>query len=281
MVEPSVRAVGFGLVFNASVGLIYRWLGSTNHKDIGTLYLLTGLSFRVVGSGSSRILRYELRGSGLCLMDGHIYNILVTFHRLIMIFFFVMPMLIGGFGNWLIPLLMRCPDMAFPRLNNFSFWLLLPSSTLMLWAGVFLRGPGVGWTLYPPLTAKEGIQMDVLIFSLHLARLSSIFRRINFLVTLWLFRPKGMTWYNSYLFCWAMMATVFMLITTLPVLAAGITMLLFDRHFNTTFFNASGGGDPILFQHLFWFFRHPEVYVLILPRFRMITHVLTWHCGMD
>jgi len=206
---------------------------------------------------------------------------LVTFHRLIMIFFFVMPMLIRGFGNWLIPLLVGCPDMAFPRLNNFSFWLLLPSSTLMMWARVFLRRPRVGWTLYPPLTAKERVQMDVLIFSLHLARLSSIFRRINFLVTLWLFRPKGMTWYNSYLFCWSMMATVFMLVTTLPVLAARITMLLFDRHFNTTFFNASGGRDPILFQHLFWFFRHPEVYVLILPRFGMITHVLTWHCGMD
>merc|ERR1712188_188707 len=206
---------------------------------------------------------------------------LVTLHGLVMIFFFVMPMLIGGFGNWLIPLLVGCPDMAFPRLNNLSFWLLLPASLLMLWASVFMGGPGSRWTIYPPLSWKEDMYMDVMIFSLHLAGLSSIFRGINFLCTLWLMGPKRMIIYNSYLFCWAMMATSFMLVTTLPVLAAAITMLLFDRHFNSAYFNVTGGGDPILFQHLFWFFGHPEVYVLILPGFGMITHVLTWHCGMD
>ena len=258
-----------------------RWIASTNHKDIGTMYLLTGLGFGVLRSGGSGVIRLELASPGQNIVDGLLYNMLVTLHGLVMIFFFVMPMLIRRFGNWLIPLLVGCPDMAFPRLNNLSFWLLLPASLLMLWASVFMRGPGSGWTIYPPLSWKEDMYMDVMIFSLHLARLSSIFRGINFLCTLWLMGPKRMIVYNSYLFCWAMMATSFMLVTTLPVLAAAITMLLFDRHFNSAYFNVTGGGDPILFQHLFWFFGHPEVYVLILPRFGMITHVLTWHCGMD
>merc|ERR1712066_640797 len=214
-------------------------------------------------------------------VDRLLYNMLVTLHGLVMIFFFVMPMLIRGFGNWLIPLLVGCPDMAFPRLNNLSFWLLLPASLLMLWASVFMRGPRSGWTIYPPLSWKEDMYMDVMIFSLHLAGLSSIFRGINFLCTLWLMGPKRMIVYNSYLFCWAMMATSFMLVTTLPVLAAAITMILFDRHFNSAFFNVTRGGDPILFQHLFWFFRHPEVYVLILPRFGMLSHVLAHNSSME
>merc|ERR1712187_793294 len=189
-------------------------------------------------------------------------------------------MLIRRFGNWLIPLLVGCPDMAFPRLNNLSL-LLLPASLLMLWASVFMGGPRSGWTIYPPLSWKEDMYMDVMIFSLHLAGLSSIFRGINFLCTLWLMGPKRMIIYNSYLFCWAMMATSFMLVTTLPVLAAAITMLLFDRHFNSAYFNVTRGGDPILFQHLFWFFGHPEVYVLILPGFGMITHVLAHNSSME
>merc|ERR1712062_147547 len=245
------------------------------------MYLLTGLGFGVLRYGGSGVIRLELASPGQNIVDGLLYNMLVTLHGLVMIFFFVMPMLIRRFGNWLIPLLVGCPDMAFPRLNNLSFWLLLPASLLMLWASVFMRGPGSGWTIYPPLSWKEDMYMDVMIFSLHLARLSSIFRGINFVCTLWLMGPKRMIVYNSYLFCWAMMATSFMLVTTLPVLAAAITMLLFDRHFNSAYFNVTGGRDPILFQHLFWFFGHPEVYVLILPRFGMITHVLTWHCGMD
>merc|ERR1712193_185874 len=210
------------------------WFRSTNHKDIGSLYLLTGLG-----------------------------------HGIIMIFFFVMPMLIGGFGNWLIPFMMRVPDMAWPRLNNFSFWMLLPASMCLAW-GLLQGRVGSGWTIYPPLSALE-TPMDAMIFSLHLAGISSILGAINFLTTILMNGPKGFSMYNLYLYLYCMAVTVFMLLTTLPVLAAGITMILFDRHFNTSFFNVAGGGDPILFQHLFWFFGHPEVYVLILPGFGMLS----------
>merc|ERR1719191_2167956 len=214
---------------------------STNHKDIGTLYLLFRLSFRLVGSALSAILRLELNTQRNSTMDGHGYNVVVTGHGLIMIFFFVMPMLIGGFGNWLIPLLMRTPDMAWPRLNNFSFWLLAPSVMCLL-HGLFQRGIRSGWTM---------------------------------------FVPKGYCIYNLHLYLWCMGVTTFMLLTTLPVLAAAITMVLFDRHFNTCFFNVTRGRDPILFQHLFWFFRHPEVYVLILPGFGMLSQVLAHNAGME
>merc|ERR1719191_1991138 len=252
---------------------------STNHKDIGTLYLLFRLSFRLVGSALSAILRLELNTQRNSTMDGHGYNVVVTGHGLIMIFFFVMPMLIGGFGNWLIPLLMRTPDMAWPRLNNFSFWLLAPSVMCLL-HGLFQRGIRSGWTMYVPLSRMES-PMDAMIFSLHLARLSSIFGAINFITTMGLFGPKGYCIYNLHLYLWCMGVTTFMLLTTLPVLAAAITMVLFDRHFNTSFFNVAGGRDPILFQHLFWFFGHPEVYVLILPGFRMLSQVMVWHAGME
>merc|ERR1719414_1029758 len=252
---------------------------STNHKDIGTLYLLFRLSFRLVGSALSAILRLELNTQRNSTMDGHGYNVVVTGHGLIMIFFFVMPMLIGGFGNWLIPLLMRTPDMAWPRLNNFSFWLLAPSVMCLL-HGLFQRGIRSGWTMYVPLSRMES-PMDAMIFSLHLARLSSIFGAINFITTMGLFGPKGYCIYNLHLYLWCMGVTTFMLLTTLPVLAAAITMVLFDRHFNTCFFNVTGGRDPILFQHLFWFFRHPEVYVLILPGFGMLSQVMVWHAGME
>merc|ERR1712029_264351 len=220
----------------------------------GSLYLLTRLSFRITGSSLSGMLRMELTGLRTSGMDGHAYNVVVTGHGIIMIFFFVMPMLIGGFRNWLIPFMMGVPDMAWPRLNNFSFWMLLSA----------LETP-----------------MDAMIFSLHLARISSILGAINFLTTILMNGPKGFSMYNLYLYLYCMAVTVFMLLTTLPVLAAGITMILFDRHFNTSFFNVAGGRDPILFQHLFWFFRHPEVYVLILPGFRMLSQVMVWHAGME
>merc|ERR1719415_252027 len=256
-----------------------RWFMSVNHKDIGSLYILLGLSFGLVGSALSAILRLELNTQRNSTMDGHGYNVVVTGHGLIMIFFFVMPMLIGGFGNWLIPLMMGTPDMAWPRLNNFSFWLLVPSSMCLL-HGLFQGGIGSGWTMYPPLSARE-TPMDAMIFSLHLAGMSSIFGAINFITTMFMNGPKGFQFYNYYLYLWCMAVTTFMLITTLPVLAAAITMLLFDRHFNTSFFNVTGGGDPILFQHLFWFFGHPEVYVLILPGFGMLSHVIAFSAGLE
>merc|ERR1712133_184483 len=215
---------------------------------------------------------------------GHAYNVVVTGHGIIMIFFFVMPMLIGGFGNWLIPFMMRVPDMAWPRLNNFSFWMLLPASMCLAW-GLLQGRVGSGWTIYPPLSALE-TPMDAMIFSLHLAGISSILGAINFLTTILMNGPKGFSMYNLYLYLYCMAVTVFMLLTILPVLAAGITMILFDRRFNTSFFNVAGRRDPILFQHLFWFFRHPEVYVLILPGFRMLSQVMVWahhmfSIGMD
>jgi len=196
-----------------------------------------------------------------------------------MIFFFVMPMLIGRFRNWLIPFMMGVPDMAWPRLNNFSFWMLFPASVCLRFR--LLQGRiRSGWTIYPPLSSLEA-PMDAMIFSLHLARISSILRAINFITTMIMNGPKGFSIYNLYLYLWCMGVTTFMLLTTLPVLAAAITMLLFDRHFNTSFFNISGGGDPILFQHLFWFFGHPEVYVLILPGFRMLSQVFVFHSGFE
>ena len=243
------------------------------------MYLLTGLSFGITGSSLSRMLRMELTRLGTSGMDRHAYNVVVTGHRIIMIFFFVMPMLIGGFGNWLIPFMMRVPDMAWPRLNNFSFWMLLPASMCLAW-GLLQGRVGSGWTIYPPLSALE-TPMDAMIFSLHLAGISSILGAINFLTTILMNGPKGFSMYNLYLYLYCMAVTVFMLLTTLPVLAAGITMILFDRHFNTSFFNVAGGGDPILFQHLFWFFGHPEVYVLILPGFGMLSQVMVWHAGME
>merc|ERR1712226_814666 len=194
-------------------------------------------------------------------------------------FFFVMPMLIGGFRNWLIPFMMRVPDMAWPRLNNFSFWMLLPASMCLAW-GLLQGRVRSGWTIYPPLSALE-TPMDAMIFSLHLARISSILGAINFLTTILMNGPKRFSMYNLYLYLYCMAVTVFMLLTTLPVLAAGITMILFDRHFNTSFFNVARRGDPILFQHLFWFFGHPEVYVLILPGFGMLSQVMVWHARME
>ena len=251
-----------------------RWLLATNHKDIGTLYLLFSLSMFMVGGVLALLIRAELFQPGLQFLDPHFYNQLVTMHGIVMVFGAIMPAFVG-FANWMIPLQIGASDMAFARMNNFSFWLMVPAGVLLL-SSFFMPGgaPSAGWTLYPPLTFQMQASMDAAIFALHLLGASSIMGAINIIVTILNMRAPGMTMFKMPMFCWGWLVTAYLLIGVMPVLAGAVTMTLTDRHFGTSFFNSAGGGDPLLYQHIFWFFGHPEVYIMILPAFGIISQVV-------
>jgi len=256
--------------------MLFHWFGSTNHKTIALLYMVLSMFAGMFGMLISNVMRLELSAAGnqLLLGDHQVWNVLITAHGLIMVFFFVMPMSMGTFGNFLLPLHLGCADLAFPRLNNLSFWLVPVSFSLLAFSVLCEEGPGLGWTVYPPLSSAEfhsGPSVELGIFSLHVAGLSSILASINFMVTCMTYRWALMNSGLSPLFLWSVVTTGMLLVLALPVLASAITMLLFDRGLNTCFFDPIGAGDPVLFQHLFWFFGHPEVYIIILPVFGIIS----------
>ncbi|MGD9294335.1 MAG: cytochrome c oxidase subunit I [Roseobacter sp.] len=277
-------------------GFFTRWFMSTNHKDIGILYLVTSALVGFVSVAFTIYMRLELMEPGVqymcmegarmvasdavCTPNGHLWNVLITAHGILMMFFVVIPALFGGFGNYFMPLQIGAPDMAFPRMNNLSFWMYVAGTTLAVCSvlapgGNDQAGSGVGWVLYPPLSTNEGgFSMDLAIFAVHVSGASSILGAINMITTFLNMRAPGMTLFKVPLFSWSIFVTAWLILLSLPVLAGAITMLLMDRNFGFTFFDPAGGGDPVLYQHILWFFGHPEVYIIILPGFGIISHVI-------